>query len=208
MSDSKFVYLASQSPRRRQLLEQLGIRYELLLADEHEDAEALEVVLPNEAPRAYVQRVTLLKLEAALNRMKRRGLPFAPVLCSDTTVALGKTILGKPDDAKHAAQILGTLSGQTHRVLTSVAMGTLSKAGKPLKTQQALSVSNVRFAQLTRTQIQNYVASGEPMGKAGAYAVQGRAAAYIEHISGSYSGIMGLPMFETAQLLREFGFKV
>jgi septum formation protein len=208
MSDSKFVYLASQSPRRRQLLEQLGIRYELLLADDTEDAEALEVVLPNEAPRAYVQRVTLLKLEAALARMKRRGLPFAPVLCSDTTVALGKTILGKPDDAKHAAQILGTLSGQTHRVLTSVAMGTLSKAGKPLKTEQALSVSSVRFAPLTRTQIQTYVASGEPMGKAGAYAVQGRAAAYIEHISGSYSGIMGLPMFETAQLLREFGFKV
>jgi septum formation protein len=208
MSDSKFVYLASQSPRRRQLLEQLGIRYELLLADDTEDAEALEVVLPNEAPRAYVQRVTLLKLEAALTRMKRRGLPFAPVLCSDTTVALGKTILGKPDDAKHAAQILGALSGQTHRVLTSVAMGTLSKAGKPLKTEQALSVSNVRFAPLTRTQIQTYVSSGEPMGKAGAYAVQGRAAAYIEHISGSYSGIMGLPMFETAQLLREFGFKV
>ncbi len=208
MSDSKFVYLASQSPRRRQLLEQLGVRYELLLADDTEDAEALEVVLRNEAPRAYVQRVTLLKLEAALARMKRRGLPFAPVLCSDTTVALGKTILGKPDDAKHAAQILGALSGQTHRVLTSVAMGTLSKAGKPLKTEQALSVSNVRFAALTRTQIQTYVASGEPMGKAGAYAVQGRAAAYIEHISGSYSGIMGLPMFETAQLLREFGFKV
>ncbi len=208
MPDSKFVYLASQSPRRRQLLEQLGVRYELLLADDTEDAEALEVVLPNEAPRAYVQRVTLLKLEAALARMKRRGLPLAPVLCSDTTVALGKTILGKPDDAKHAAQILGALSGQTHRVLTSVAMGTLSKSGQPLKTEQALSVSNVRFAPLTRTQIQTYVASGEPMGKAGAYAVQGRAAAYIEHISGSYSGIMGLPMFETAQLLRAFGFKV
>jgi septum formation protein len=208
MSDAKFVYLASQSPRRRQLLEQLGVRYELLLADDSEDAEALEVVLPNEAPRAYVQRVTLLKLEAALARMKRRGLPPAPVLCSDTTVALGKTILGKPDDAKHAAHILGTLSGQTHRVLTSVAMGTLSKAGQPLKTEQALSVSNVRFAALSRAQIQTYVASGEPMGKAGAYAVQGRAAAYIERISGSYSGIMGLPMFETAQLLREFGFKV
>ena len=205
---TKFVYLASQSPRRRQLLEQLGVRYELLLADEHEDAEALEVVLPNEAPRAYVQRVTLLKLEAALARMQRRGLPLAPVLCSDTTVALGKTILGKPDDAKHAAQILGALSGQTHRVLTSVAMGALSKSGKPLNIEQALSVSNVRFAPLTRAQIQSYVASGEPMGKAGAYAVQGRAAAYIEHISGSYSGIMGLPMFETAQLLRAFGFKV
>ncbi len=208
MSESKFVYLASQSPRRRQLLEQLGVRYELLLADDSEDAEALEVVKPGEAPRAYVQRVTLLKLDAALKRMARRGLPTAPVLCSDTTVALGKTILGKPDDAKHAAQILGALSGQTHRVLTSVAIGTLSKAGKPLKTAQDLSISNVRFAPLTRTQIQNYVASGEPMGKAGAYAVQGRAAAYIAHISGSYSGIMGLPMFETAQLLREFGFKV
>jgi septum formation protein len=208
MSESKFVYLASQSPRRRQLLEQLGVRYELLLADEHEDAEALEVVRPNEAPRAYVQRVTLLKLEAALARMTRRGLPPAPVLCSDTTVALGKAILGKPDDAKHAARILGVLSGQTHRVLTSVAMSTLSKSGLPLKTEQALSVSKVRFAPLTRPQIQAYVASGEPMGKAGAYAVQGRAAAYIAHISGSYSGIMGLPMFETAQLLRAFGFKV
>jgi len=214
MSTSQFVYLASQSPRRRQLLEQLGVRYELLLADDTEDAEALEVVLPSEAPRTYVQRVTLLKLDAALNRMQRRGLPPAPVLCSDTTVALGKAILGKPDDAKHAAQILGALSGQTHRVLTSVAMGTASSSlsasqkAKPNKRAQALSVSNVRFAPLTRLQIQNYVASGEPMGKAGAYAVQGRAAAYIEHISGSYSGIMGLPMFETAQLLREFGFKV
>jgi septum formation protein len=208
MSDAQFVYLASQSPRRRQLLEQLGVRYELLLADDSEDAEALEVVLPNEAPRAYVQRVTLLKLEAALARMKRRGLPLAPVLCSDTTVALGKTILGKPDDAQHAARILGALSGQTHRVLTSVAMGTLSAKGKPLKTEQALSISNVRFAPLTRSQIHAYVASVEPMGKAGAYAVQGRAAAYIAHISGSYSGIMGLPMFETAQLLRVFGFKV
>lgn len=208
MTESKFVYLASQSPRRRQLLEQLGVRYELLLADDSEDAESLELVLPNEAPRAYVQRVTLLKIEAALARLQRRGLPAAPVLCSDTTVALGKTILGKPDDAQHAARILGALSGQTHRVLTSVAMGTLSAKGKPHKTEQALSISNVRFAPLTRSQIQAYVTSGEPMGKAGAYAVQGRAAAYIEHISGSYSGIMGLPMFETAQLLRVFGFKV
>ncbi len=208
MSESKFVYLASQSPRRRQLLEQLGVQYELLLADDSEDAEALEVVLPNEAPRAYVQRVTLLKLQAALARLQRRGLPLAPVLCSDTTVALGKTILGKPDDAKHASQILSALSGQTHRVLTSVAMGVVTKTGVVRKQAQALSVSNVRFAPLTRSQIHSYVASGEPMGKAGAYAVQGRAAAYIEHLSGSCSGIMGLPMFETAQLLREFGFKV
>lgn len=202
MAPQPFVYLASQSPRRRQLLEQLGVAYELLLPDETEDAEALEVVLPGEAPKAYVQRVTLLKLQAALARMKKRSLPAAPVLCSDTTVALGKTILGKPDDAAHARAMLTSLSGNTHRVLTAVAMGTARKQ------IQTLSVSQVRFAPLTRTQIQSYVASGEPMGKAGAYAVQGKAAAYIEHISGSYSGIMGLPMFETAQLLRQFGFKV
>jgi septum formation protein len=202
MSVPPFVYLASQSPRRRQLLDQLGVAYELLLPDDTEDAEALEAVLPSETPKAYVQRVTLLKLGAALTRMKRRGLLAAPVLCSDTTVALGRTILGKPDDANHAQQMLSALSGQTHRVLTSVAIGSARKH------VQALSVSSVRFAALTRTQIKSYVASGEPIGKAGAYAVQGRAAAYIEHISGSYSGIMGLPMFETAQLLREFGFKV
>jgi septum formation protein len=134
--------------------------------------------------------------------MKQRGLPAAPVLCSDTTVAVGKTILGKPEDAAHAHDMLTRLSGHTHRVLTAVAIGTACKQG------HTLSVSQVRFAPLTRIQIQDYVASGEPMGKAGAYAVQGRAAAYIEHISGSYSGIMGLPMFETAQLLRQFGFKV
>jgi septum formation protein len=198
----KFVYLASQSPRRRQLLEQLGVAYELLLPDESEDAEALEVVLPNEAPRAYVQRVTQLKLDAALARMKKRKLPTAPVLCSDTTVALGKTILGKPESNQDAQRMLRTLSGQTHRVLTAVALGT------PRQREQALSISSVRFADMTTAQIKSYADSGEPMGKAGAYAVQGRAAAYIAHISGSYSGIMGLPMFETAQLLRAFGFKV
>jgi len=198
----KFVYLASQSPRRRQLLEQLGVAYELLLPDDSEDAEALEVVLPNEAPRAYVQRVTQLKLDAALARMKKRQLPTAPVLCSDTTVALGKTILGKPDSNQDAQRMLRTLSGQTHRVLTAVALGT------PRQREQALSISSVRFADMTSAQIKSYADSGEPMGKAGAYAVQGRAAAFIAHISGSYSGIMGLPMFETAQLLRVFGFKV
>ena len=198
----KFVYLASQSPRRRQLLEQLGVAYELLLPDDSEDAEALEVVLPNEAPRAYVQRVTQLKLDAALARMKKRQLPIAPVLCSDTTVALGKTILGKPESNQDAQRMLRTLSGQTHRVLTAVTLGTSRQR------EQALSMSTVRFADMTTAQIKSYADSGEPMGKAGAYAVQGRAAAYIAHISGSYSGIMGLPMFETAQLLRAFGFKV
>ena len=199
---SKFIYLASQSPRRRQLLEQLGVSYELLLPEADEDAESLEVVLPKEAPLAYVKRVTDLKLDAALKRLKSRGLPAAPILCSDTTVALGRTILGKPEDAKDAERMLSALAGQTHRVLTAVSMGTLRKR------EQTLCVSRVTFSSMSPRQIQAYVASGEPLGKAGAYAVQGRAAAFISHMSGSYSGIMGLPMFETAALLRFFGFKV
>lgn len=194
-----FVYLASQSPRRRQLLEQLGVAYELLLPDADEDAEALEVVLPRETPLAYVQRVTQLKLDAALLRRKRRGLPDAPVLYSDTTVALGRVILGKPVDGADAARILGTLSGKTHRVLTAVALGT------DRQRQQAVSISRVTFAPMSPAQIQAYVATGEPIGKAGAYGVQGRVAAHIAHISGSYSGIMGLPMFETHELLLAFG---
>jgi septum formation protein len=197
---NKFIYLASQSPRRRQLLEQLGVPHELLLPDANEDAEALEVVLPNEAPAAYVKRVTQLKLDASLSRLDKRGLPMAPILCSDTTVALGHTIYGKPADAADAIRMLGELSGKTHRVLTGVAIGTSNYR------VQALCESRVTFAAMSQAQIQSYVESEEPMGKAGAYAVQGRAAAYISHISGSYSGIMGLPMFETAELLRTFGF--
>lgn len=196
---NKFIYLASQSPRRRQLLEQLGVAYQLLLPDLEEDCEALEAVHANEAPAAYVQRVTQLKLDAALLRLKRRGLPMAPILCSDTTVALGRSILGKPADETDACRMLSELSGRTHRVLTAVALGTARKRA------QVLSISRVTFASLTATQIRHYVGSGEPMGKAGAYAVQGRAAAFISHLSGSYSGIMGLPMYESAALLRSFG---
>jgi septum formation protein len=202
MATPTFLYLASQSPRRRQLLEQLGVAYELLLPDDTEDAEGIEAVLPGEAPATYVQRVTHLKFDAALDRLKRRRLPVAPVLCSDTTVALGRTIYGKPQDAKDAQRMLGKLSGQTHRVLTAVVIG------KGQQRAQALSTSRVTFAALSARQIAAYVASQEPMGKAGAYAVQGRAAAFISHLSGSYSGIMGLPMFETAQLLSSLGFKI
>jgi len=194
-----FIYLASQSPRRAQLLEQLGVAYELLLPDANEDTEALETVLPREAPLAYVQRVTQLKLDAALQRRKQRGLPNAPVLCSDTTVALGRQILGKPVDAADAVRMLTALSGQTHRVLTAVTLGTANKR------RSAVSVSRVTFAPLSAAQIQAYVATGEPMGKAGAYAVQGRAGAHIARLSGSYTGIMGLPLFETAQLLSAMG---
>ena len=192
-----FVYLASQSPRRRQLLAQIGVQYELLLASPEEDAEALEMVKPGEAPLTYVKRVTLLKLEAAVIRMKKRGLPHAPILCADTTVALGREILGKPEDAKDALRILKMLSGQTHRVLTAVAVASNRKRAI------CMSVSQVTFATMKLADIKSYIASGEPMGKAGAYGVQGLAATHISEIKGSYSGIMGLPLFETAQLLKQ-----
>ena len=197
-----FIYLASQSPRRAQLLEQLGLAFKRLLPDPTEDAEALEVVHGAEAPATYVKRVTRLKLQAAVTRRQRQGLPAAPVLCSDTTVALGRTILGKPENSADAIRMLTLLSGATHRVLTAVAV----QQGK--KTFEALSISSVTFAAMTRLQIKTYVASGEPVGKAGAYAVQGRAAVHITRINGSYSGIMGLPLHETSLLLRAVGVKI
>jgi septum formation protein len=193
-----FIYLASQSPRRSQLLTQLGVGHELLLADAHEDAESLEEHIPGESPLDYVQRVTRLKLDAAIQRLQARGLPPAPVLCADTTVALGNTIYAKPADADDAMRMLSALSGQTHVVLTAVAIGTANQC------EQACSVSDVTFAAMTEIEIRAYVESGEPMGKAGAYAVQGLAAAYISRINGSYTGIMGLPLYETAQLLKKF----
>lgn len=196
---TEFIYLASQSPRRAQLLAQLELAYQLLLPAPGDDAEALEAVHGHETPAVYVQRVTRLKLLAAMTRLQRQGLPHAPVLCSDTTVAVGRSILGKPENEADAVRMLKLLSGRTHRVLTAVAVqhGAL--------TLQALSISKVTFAQMTPLQIEHYVASGEPMGKAGAYAVQGRAAMFITQIQGSYSGIMGLPLHETALLLRQAG---
>ena len=200
---SGFIYLASQSPRRRQLLAQLGVRHELLLpnapGDEGEDAEGLEAVLRGESPGAYVQRVTALKLDAAVARHARRGLAPAPILCADTTVALGDRIYGKPVDAPDAARMLAEFSGHEHQVLTAVAL----QAGE--RRLAALSVSRVRFAAMTAAQIAAYVASGEPLGKAGAYAIQGPVAQYVENLNGSYTGIMGLPLFETARLLRAVG---
>ena len=194
-----FIYLASQSPRRSQLLDQLGVAHQLLLPSAQEDSEALEMVLPGETPRDYVQRVTVLKLGAALVRLKRLGLLDAPVLCADTTVALGDDILGKPADAQDAQRMLAHLSGRTHQVFTAVVLGWGGQVA------QACSASDVVFAALAPEAIARYAETGEPMGKAGAYAVQGRAAAFIERIDGSYSGIMGLPLFETARLLRTTG---
>ena len=193
------LYLASQSPRRRQLLGQIGAEPVLLLPDADEDAEALEAVLPGELPADYVQRVTALKLRAAMARHARRGLVPGVILTSDTTVALGRRILGKPADAAEAAATLRALSGRTHRVLTAVAL----QAGR--RRLQALQVSRVRFAVLPPAVIAAYVAGGEPFGKAGSYAIQSALAGWIDHIEGSHSGIMGLPLFETAQLLRRAG---
>lgn len=198
----QFIYLASQSPRRRQLLEQLGVRYELLLPDAGEDSEALEIALENEAPARYAKRVTGLKLDAASARLTRRQLPPAPILCADTTVALGRTIYGKPDDSCHAERMLSELSGRMHRVLTAVSI----QSGQ--HRFGALSSSSVSFESMTAGQISRYVATGEPLGKAGAYAIQGRVSMHITRINGSYSGIMGLPLWETALLLRAAGLDI
>ncbi|MFI4929710.1 MAG: Maf family protein [Burkholderiales bacterium] len=199
MAPSAFVYLASQSPRRQQLLLQIGVRFEMLLPDDSEDAEAYEAVERGESPEVYVRRVTRTKLDAARTRLQRRGLAEAPILAADTTVAIGRAILGKPADAAGARAMLARLSGRTHRVITGVAVA----AGG--RTRAALNVSHVRFARLPPATIDAYVASGESFGKAGAYAIQSALAGWIERIDGSHSGIMGLPLFETARLLQRAG---
>ncbi|MDB5783184.1 Maf family protein [Caballeronia mineralivorans] len=193
-----FVYLASQSPRRQELLQQLGVCFELLLPRPDEDAEALEAELANEAPDAYVLRVCEAKALAAYARRVKSERQPAPILVADTTVTLDGAIMGKPDDADHAVAMLERLSGRDHEVLTALAV--VDADGVLLA--PVLSRSLVRFATVERAALQRYAASGEPLGKAGAYGVQGRAAAFIERIDGSYSGIMGLPLFETAALLR------
>jgi septum formation protein len=192
-----FIYLASQSPRRRQLLTQLGVTHELLLADEDEDAESLEAEIAGELPLAYVERVTRAKLAAACRRLRRRALQPAPILCSDTTVAVGRRILGKPADADDARNTLSLLSGRTHRVITAVALAW----GR--RNEILVNVSKVHFATISDADITRYIDSGEPFGKAGAYAIQSAAAGWISRIEGSYSGIMGLPLYETAQLMRQ-----
>ncbi|TAM07713.1 MAG: septum formation inhibitor Maf [Paraburkholderia sp.] len=193
-----YVYLASQSPRRQELLQQLGVRFELLLPRPDEDAEALEAALPGERAADYVTRVCAAKADAARARLVAGAHPFAPILTADTTVSIDGHILGKPHDAADAYAMLERLAGRDHEVLTAVAV--VDAAGVCLPV--ALSHSHVRFAAALPAAIARYVASGEPFGKAGAYGIQGRAAEFVERIDGSYSGIMGLPLFETAALLR------
>ena len=195
-----FVWLASASPRRAELLDRLGVAHRPLLADAGEDSEALEAERADEPAEVYVERVTRAKLDAALERRSRRGLAVAPVLAADTTVVLDGRILGKPSDEAEARATLARLSGRTHRVLTAVAVAGVD-GGVALRT----STSTVRFATLDADAIARYVASGEPRGKAGSYAIQGAAGAWIVELAGSPSGVMGLPLHETAVLLRAAG---
>jgi len=195
------IYLASRSPRRRELLAHLGIRFELLLWRDHaaSGSEVSERLRRGETPRQYVLRVARAKAEAGWKRVVQRDLPRAPVLAADTTVALGRRIFGKPAGRDEAAGMLAALSGRRHAVLTAVAL----KFGARLRT--ALSVSRVRFRALSRVEIGDYVGSGEWEDKAGAYAIQGRAARFAAEIRGSHSGIVGLPLYETARLLERLG---
>ncbi len=194
-----YVYLASQSPRRQELLSQLGVRFELLLPRPDEDAEALEAELPGEPAHAYVQRVCAAKAEAARARLLANRQAAAPILVADTTVTIDDAILGKPNDVEHAVEMLARLAGREHEVLTALAVVDAEGVLLP----PALSRSTVRFAAAPLSALTRYAMTGEPLGKAGAYGIQGRAAEFIERIDGSYSGIMGLPLFETAALLRQ-----
>jgi len=194
------IYLASRSPRRRELLTQIGVRYHLLLFRERpgERAEVNEDPRAGEAPDAYVERMARAKAEAGWKRMLQRNLPLAPVLAADTTVALEGRIIGKPADRAEAAAMLKELSGRSHEVLTAIALTNGDRL------ESALSRSEVRFRDLKPREIEEYVETGEADDKAGAYAIQGRAARFISELRGSYSGVMGLPLYETARLLENF----
>ena len=195
------IYLASKSPRRRELLRQIGIDFELLLlrSDGPRGADVTEEVLPGESALDYVARVSNEKAAFAWDLVRRRHLTPRPVLAADTTVTIDGVILGKPADRAEAVAMLQQLSGRTHEVLTSIAVHYKDFA------EQRTQVSQVRFGVLTPAAIAAYCATPEPYDKAGAYGIQGSAALFVEHIEGSHSGIMGLPLYETAQLLREAG---
>ena len=205
LATASMIYLASRSPRRRELLTQLGVRFEPLLFREgaRSDQDTDEAVRPGEQPDDYVRRVTRLKADAAWQRVvMRRGLQRKPVLAADTTVALAGEILGKPADREEAERTLRTLSGTQHRVLTAVAIQFEGRV------EMAVSESLVTFASLDDARIAAYVQTGEPYDKAGGYGIQGRAGAFVQRLEGSYTGVMGLPLYETANLLRLFGVTV
>ena len=198
------IYLASRSPRRRDLLKQIGVPYELLLLREdlRRGVDVDETPLADESPGIYVLRIARTKAEIAVRQIALRALPQRPALAADTTVVFDGSVVGKPDDAAHAARMLRALSGREHQVLTAVAVA----LKEHVETQ--ISVSSVWFRELSETDIRRYGAGGEPLDKAGAYAIQGRAGAFVTRIAGSYSGIMGLPLAETTELLQKFNIPV
>jgi septum formation protein len=197
------IYLASKSPRRRELLRQIGVEFELLMLRDHASRgpEVSEEIIPGESPEVYVARIALEKAECAHRTMLWRKLPIRPVLAADTTVAIDGRILGKPANIDEAISMLKSLSGRTHQVLTSIAVRHHDD------TWQTTQRSDVVFGVLPDDVIRAYCSMQEPYDKAGGYAVQGQAAIFIQEISGSYSGIMGLPLFETAQLLQKAGIR-
>ena len=198
------IYLASKSSRRRELLKQLGVPFEELHLRESPGRarDVLEEAEDGEPPPHYVERIARTKANVGWKRMEQRHLTARPVLGADTEVVLDGEVFGKPRDAAHAGEMLTRLSGRTHEVLTGVALRSGEDVGF------ALSVSRVTFRALTAGEIERYVATGEPLDKAGAYAIQGRAAAFVTRIEGSYSGVMGLPLYEAASLLATAGIAV
>lgn len=196
------IYLASQSPRRRELLKQIGVNFEMLLlrSDSRRNITVDETPHPGEQPESYVRRVAQAKAESGYSALRFRNLPPFPVLAADTTVSLDGQIFGKPDSVEHAAAMLQQLSGREHQVLSAVAVV------MDQHIEIAVSNSTVRFATLSEDRIRRYLHTREYTDKAGGYAIQGQAGAFIEHLSGSYSGVMGLPLFETVQLLQCFDY--
>jgi septum formation protein len=199
---ARHIYLASRSSRRRELLKQIGVSFEVLLLREgpQRAADFDETPLASELPSDYVVRIAQAKAEAGWARLGQRRLMRFPVLSADTTVALDTHILRKPADREEAVALLRQLSGKTHQVHSAVAVKFDNQV------EVCLSTTDVRFRELGEQEIRQYVASGEPQDKAGAYAIQGRAAVFVCAISGSYSGVMGLPLYETSQLLAKFGY--
>ena len=198
------IYLASRSPRRRELLTQMGIAFDTIVFRDglRADSETDETPHSGEEPVAYVERVARAKVVHALKIVYERKLPLRPVLSADTTLEFNGQIIGKPVDMADAVAILRRLSGQTHRVLTGVAVNHVGR------TEFVLSSSEVRFRNLDEEEIRHYVISGEPMDKAGAYGIQGRAGMFVEHLAGSFTGVMGLPVCETGELLKRLGFRL
>jgi septum formation protein len=196
------IYLASQSPRRRELLKQIGVNFEMLLlrSDPRRNIAVDETSHADESPEKYVRRVSQAKAEAGYAALRLRNLPSFPVLAADTTISLDGHIFGKPDIAEQAAAMLRQLSGREHQVLSAVAI----VMGEHVEV--SVSTSTVRFATLSEERIRRYLHTREYTDKAGGYAIQGQAGAFIEHLSGSYSGVMGLPLFETVQLLQRFDY--